>query len=394
VKVVDFGIAKASGEDGLTSPGIFKGKLAYASPEQVRGEPLDRRTDVFSVGVMLWEAIAMRRFAPGVPTRATIEARLGGKEPRLVDVVPDVEPLLVEICERATHVDPTMRYATADEFRTALQTFLFVSGESVDSATIGQALRTKFSTERAAMHRLIDVYIRSEAKEPDYTESMVRALRPVPTEEPGNEDPTTVADLSQLIQSSRPDSPRSPDQKEASGEQRSRRPVSWVLAGVAALVAATYVVARGHLTTTPEVQRVAPPVDISAPIVSVERPTMPPSLPVAASATEPAETAEPPSPSLGGTPRNPTEVSPRAMPPANHTTVAEPGRSNARNDVTRTTPARESAPNAALAAAPVVTAPSAAAPRDDKVQKQSMGDDLRQLKRHGTRTLDTEDPFQ
>src|SRR6185436_17380332 len=62
VKVVDFGIAKAAGAASNTQSGVFKGKLSYVAPEQAGGDLVDARADVFSVGVMLWEAIARKRF--------------------------------------------------------------------------------------------------------------------------------------------------------------------------------------------------------------------------------------------------------------------------------------------------------------------------------------------
>src|SRR5438876_815139 len=61
VKLVDFGIAKAASARGSTKNGIFKGKVTYASPEQALGTPIDRRSDIFSCGVMLWEALAQQR---------------------------------------------------------------------------------------------------------------------------------------------------------------------------------------------------------------------------------------------------------------------------------------------------------------------------------------------
>ena len=63
VKVVDFGVAKAANAATSTAPGVFVGKFSYAAPEQILGRPVDARTDVFAVGVMLWQALAQRRFS-------------------------------------------------------------------------------------------------------------------------------------------------------------------------------------------------------------------------------------------------------------------------------------------------------------------------------------------
>ena len=61
VKVLDFGIAKAADSSSRTATGVFKGKLRYMSPEQATKEPLDRRSDIFSMGIVLWQILARRR---------------------------------------------------------------------------------------------------------------------------------------------------------------------------------------------------------------------------------------------------------------------------------------------------------------------------------------------
>jgi serine/threonine protein kinase len=144
VKLVDFGIAKAVDIESLTTAGVFKGKFAYAAPEQVRGEPVDQRSDLFAVGVMLWEAVANRRFAPGLPTRLSLDRRLQGLEPRIRDVAPEIDPALAEISDRALAVDRRDRYATAHEFRTALQRYLLVSGEA-PTESLGSLMCSKFA---------------------------------------------------------------------------------------------------------------------------------------------------------------------------------------------------------------------------------------------------------
>jgi serine/threonine protein kinase len=231
VKVLDFGIAKAANLKDITHPGVFKGKFAYAAPEQVQGQPVDGRIDVFAIGVMLWEAVAMRRFAPGTPTRESVEARIAGSEPRLAEVSPSIEPELAEICNKAMHVDPNARYASAAEFRTALQHYLATSGATVDAAGIGAALRAKFVDERAAMHRLIDLNVNQTLGN-----SMVRALENLPNHpgrKLGNDELTTVGDLSKLIQLSRTDNPKAPSVSDEPVRAGSARAVGWWIAAAA-----------------------------------------------------------------------------------------------------------------------------------------------------------------
>jgi serine/threonine-protein kinase len=76
VKLTDFGIARAASLAGLTDPGVIKGKFAYMAPEQARGEPVDARADVFSLGVVLWELCAGRRLFARETEAATLAAVL------------------------------------------------------------------------------------------------------------------------------------------------------------------------------------------------------------------------------------------------------------------------------------------------------------------------------
>lgn len=222
VKLVDFGIAKAVDVDSLTTAGVFKGKFAYAAPEQVRADAVDARSDLFAVGVMLWEVIALRRFASGPATRLAMDKRLAGTEPRIREAVPTVDPMLADICDRALQVDQDKRFASAAEFREALENYLYVSGEA-PSESLGALMCEKFAAERAAMHRTIDEYVKRE----ELSRSVVRSLSEQPlaptsasAPPPAPESPTTtpdrperyegvtqVGDLSRWIESSRVDNP-------------------------------------------------------------------------------------------------------------------------------------------------------------------------------------------
>jgi serine/threonine protein kinase len=118
VKLVDFGIAKAVLNTTRTEAGMLKGKLAYMAPEQITGNPVDRRADVFAAGLVLWELVAGRRLREGsnhVKLLRAIEP-----VPRLSTVVPDVAPALDDIVAKAVALDPIERFATAQEMRAAL----------------------------------------------------------------------------------------------------------------------------------------------------------------------------------------------------------------------------------------------------------------------------------
>jgi eukaryotic-like serine/threonine-protein kinase len=194
VKVVDFGIANATvSSASSTIPGLFKGKFGYASPEQVRGERVDARTDVFAMGVVLWETLTMKRFSDGVVSRSAVSARLAGKEPRAAQYVPQIDAQLAAICDRALATDPDDRYASADEMRHALEDYLLHTGLRVEGKTIGHVVASKFAVERSNVHRLIDRHIKHGAVERPPVSAVGLG------QEEGNNEPTQVADLEKFV---------------------------------------------------------------------------------------------------------------------------------------------------------------------------------------------------
>jgi hypothetical protein len=183
---------------------------------------------------MLWEMISLRRFAAGAPTQTSIERRLAGSEPRILEISPEIDPLLAEICDRAIHVDPQKRYPTAERFRADLQQYLLVMGEE-PALPLGDLMCQKFATERAEMRRLIDEH----AKRDERMHSGVRDLPHAPGAaqggEPGGDKATLIGDLSSLIEKTRADRRVDGEPVEWEGSlRRSRRPYVW--AGLAALL--------------------------------------------------------------------------------------------------------------------------------------------------------------
>lgn len=156
VKLVDFGIAKAACSQQDTRAGVIKGKISYLAPEQASDADVDRRADVFAVGVMLWEAIAQRRFTSGTIDAATIHKRVQGTEPRIREVAPDAPAALARICDRALEVDPDDRYGTALEFQRALDAFREGEGHRVDLREVGRMIAQCFASERALIDHLIE----------------------------------------------------------------------------------------------------------------------------------------------------------------------------------------------------------------------------------------------
>jgi serine/threonine-protein kinase len=121
VKLLDFGIAKASNRINETRSGSFKGKVPYLSPEQCRGEPLDRRTDIFSLGILLYEITLGRRLFRGETDFQILKQIADGAvtPPRVVD--PGYDPRLEQIVMKALDNDPARRFQSAREMQDALE---------------------------------------------------------------------------------------------------------------------------------------------------------------------------------------------------------------------------------------------------------------------------------
>ena len=126
VKVIDFGIARALGRVTQTSPGGLKGKIQYMSPEQASAEDVDPRSDVFTLGVVLWEVLVGRRLFHRETELATMRAIVDEPIPNPSDSV-RVPPALEAIVMRALDKNPQMRFQTAQEMALALERYAFAS---------------------------------------------------------------------------------------------------------------------------------------------------------------------------------------------------------------------------------------------------------------------------
>ena len=120
-KITDFGIARASARLANTREGAFKGKLSFMAPEQTQGENIDRRADLFSVGVMLWESLADRRLFKAPSEAQTLNNLLNMPIPSLRDIDPEIHPQLDAVCAKALNRDPALRFQTAEEMAEALE---------------------------------------------------------------------------------------------------------------------------------------------------------------------------------------------------------------------------------------------------------------------------------
>ncbi|MGC4066327.1 MAG: serine/threonine-protein kinase [Polyangiaceae bacterium] len=121
-KITDFGIARATSRLTFTREGQLKGKLAYMAPEYIQGDhEIDRRADVFSSGIVLWEALAMTRLFKSETDAATLARILTANPPNLHEVVKRIPEKLGRVVMRALERDKAARFSTCAEFAEALE---------------------------------------------------------------------------------------------------------------------------------------------------------------------------------------------------------------------------------------------------------------------------------
>lgn len=124
VKIIDFGIAKSTTQEESTRVGTLKGKFGYMSPEQVDGLEVDARTDIFALGIMLWEMLSEQRLFLTNNEMSTLRKIRDCKIPSLREIDPNIPVELEKIVNRSLARNKTQRYQSAAEFQKDLQSFL------------------------------------------------------------------------------------------------------------------------------------------------------------------------------------------------------------------------------------------------------------------------------
>ncbi len=305
VKLTDFGIAKAGGR--ATTSGMLKGKFAYMSPEQARGDAVDARTDVFALGVTLWELLTGARLFEGegdVAVLRAVQERLIVPPARLN---PGVSPALDAAVMRALERERARRWPTAHELERALAEVVLGGARSLEDTDVGAFLRRMFPEEAGVAEAAsgadsIPISLSTSAPaaaapgEPSASGAVPPAL---PTElvtpPPAEPGPTEILPRAAPL----------------------RRRVAWVLA-LAALAAALTVAMRagpGLLTRDRQRPAASPAAEVSRaeqPAASPATPSPPSGAALAPSPTE-ATTLAPPSPELA------------ASPPPGTSTAVDPG---------------------------------------------------------------------
>jgi serine/threonine-protein kinase len=172
---------------------MLKGKLAYMAPEQARGDSIDGRADVFSVGVMLWEAaVGHRMWSKEATDMRILHALLRGEIPRPSGAKVDIDPELERMILKATAARASDRYASAAEFQADLENHLrWLAEPTFGARDIHRILSEAFAEERAAIKAVVDEHVRSapvenaqgNSEQPLFSRVSARSL-PVATDDP------------------------------------------------------------------------------------------------------------------------------------------------------------------------------------------------------------------
>jgi serine/threonine-protein kinase len=198
VKLADFGIAKATGSLTDTRVGLLKGRVAYMAPEQAAGGNVDARADLFSVGVMLWEAATGRRFWSGIGSDVQVLRALlmGDAEAAQAREMGEVEPDLRAIIVRATAFDPSQRQASASQLLQELRAAVARrKPPAFDAQQVGRFVQGLFVEERARLQAAIAAAVEFDAPVGEFA-SRESSGNKVPTPgqtSPGSFFPQTLA---------------------------------------------------------------------------------------------------------------------------------------------------------------------------------------------------------
>lgn len=195
VKVIDFGIAKATEKSGKTRPGTLKGKFAYMSPEQIRGVDLDGRADIFAIGIVLYElATGERGFS--ADSEFSLLEMVRNVEIRPPTIVNREIPAELErIIYKALSKDRDHRYLTAADLSEDLQRFIMARGKSPSRQDLSNYLRTNFTVdfekERARLEAYKEISL-ADVSAPTAPAAPTASAPTANNEPDDHEDPTSA----------------------------------------------------------------------------------------------------------------------------------------------------------------------------------------------------------
>jgi len=160
VKVIDFGIAKATSRNSRTMAGVLKGKFGYMSPEQVRGLPLDRRSDIFALGTMLFECLTGERLFQGETDFSTLEKVRNVDIPSPRSVNPAIPAAVEKVILKALAKDVDDRYQWCSEMLADLQQFLMSQDVVFTAKSLSGWVKQVFTAEIDRERQQLEQYKR------------------------------------------------------------------------------------------------------------------------------------------------------------------------------------------------------------------------------------------
>lgn len=194
VKVTDFGVAKASNQQTKTRTGIIKGKVAYMSPEQCLGETVDRRTDVFALGIVLYELLTRRRLFREKSDLLIMQKITGEAVPPPSSINKDLDAELDAICAKSLARKREDRFQSAAELSEALDAWMIAHSRG----------DPRIALQRWFEQHALDLIIQTRDELSGSDHGVMRA-RPVPTTNPGEATSATPSLNSAETVMSRPD---------------------------------------------------------------------------------------------------------------------------------------------------------------------------------------------
>jgi serine/threonine-protein kinase len=325
-KLCDFGIAKASSKGGRTEVGVIKGKMPYMSPEQVGGTPVDARSDLFSLGTLIYElTVGNKPFDGTSPGEISIKVLHDDPVPPSL-AVPNYPEPLSNIVWRLLSKDPGERFASAREVHIAIEEFLVSSGIRSTSAEVAAYLDELLPGKREELHaeaaRGMPVDVTDPTMPMHVTRDGIIAVgAELPPEQSG---PSFRGDLSQPLEAV--------DDVGRNLGGRGGGGMIYVAILLIAGVAAGFWYLRTHMkpeppaiaapATTPSPAPTATPT--AAPTPELPKPAV---APTAAPAPEPPKPVEPPKPAPAPKPAVAAKPKPAHKPPQQHAPKSTPGRS-------------------------------------------------------------------
>jgi eukaryotic-like serine/threonine-protein kinase len=178
VKVIDFGLAKSALSLARTNPSMILGKFFYMSPEQARHYSVDRRADIYSAGIVLWELLAGRNPFDDVPPADVMRRVADPQIPPILSVAPSVPRSVSDVVNLALSIEPEHRFQTAEAMRNRLTSAMLEVDPNVGPETVANFMNEHFAAEYKAERELMATLSQRRLGSPATRNSAARASGP------------------------------------------------------------------------------------------------------------------------------------------------------------------------------------------------------------------------